>query len=43
MDIRRNFYTERVVMHWTRLPRKVVKSPFLEVFKNHEEPEQGHG
>jgi len=33
LDIRKNFFTVRVMYHWNRLPRVVVDAPSLETLK----------
>ena len=32
-NMRRNFFTMRVMEHWNRLPRELVESPSLEILK----------
>ena len=33
MDVRKKFFTIRVVRHWHRLPREMVNAPSMETFE----------
>jgi len=33
LSMRKNLFTLRMLEHWNRLPREVVESPSLEIFK----------
>lgn len=37
LNIRKNFFTLRVVRHWNRLPRELVESACLETLKTHQD------
>jgi len=43
LNIGKIFFTEKMIKHWNRLPRKEVEFPFLGVFKRCGHGPKGHG
>lgn len=41
LNIQKNFFSGRVLRHWHRLPREMLKSLFLKVLKKRDT--EGHG
>ena len=37
-NVHKNFFMVRVMEHWNRLPREVVESPSMDIFKIHLDP-----
>lgn len=35
INTQKNLFSVRVMEHWNRLPRKVMKSPSMQMFKTH--------
>ena len=33
LNMRKNFLSVRVTMHWNKMPREILESPSLEIFK----------